>query len=207
MFATRNIVDRIIPFFALVLMNFFIIIGLKEDQRKTSTIKGAPVVNMDNGRGSVKDATRALISVITMYLLSQSLQVLITFWEAFHRESLEEEYAIYYSYLNDIMSILTLVSSAMHFPIYCVCNRPIYHASVLTLQRFKTCILHPREDIKTLDCEYKTVGVSNPSIDQKLLSAGVPTNVSLKNSDSDDSTVAMVNLLGTADCKEHNWTL
>ncbi|TKR70370.1 hypothetical protein L596_022405 [Steinernema carpocapsae] len=54
MFATRNIVDRIIPFFALVLMNFFIIIGLKEDQRKTSTIKGAPVVNMDNGRGSVK---------------------------------------------------------------------------------------------------------------------------------------------------------
>ncbi len=36
MFLTRNIVDRIVPFFSLVLMNFFIINTLKREQRRQS---------------------------------------------------------------------------------------------------------------------------------------------------------------------------
>ncbi|KAK0409524.1 hypothetical protein QR680_004596 [Steinernema hermaphroditum] len=200
MFVTRNMVDRIIPFFVLVALNFIIINGLKEEHRKCS-MKAGPM-NVENSRGSLKDATRALVSVITMYLLAQFLQVFTTFWEAFHKQSLEEEFAELYSYLNDIMSIMTLITSALHYPVYCVLNRPIYHASILTLKRFKLYLPRSREDAKPIARDYRSIGSASKAI-------GFPASVSvsLNPSHSDDSTVAMVNLLERGDCKERNWTL
>ncbi|VDL79702.1 unnamed protein product [Nippostrongylus brasiliensis] len=110
MFITRNALDRILPFFVLVAMNYLII----------------------------KDATRALISIVSMYLMSQSLQVVLTFWETFDRASLESEgLNVIYSYMNDIVSILTLLSSCLRFPVYCSCNRLIYTASSTTLIKVK----------------------------------------------------------------------
>lgn len=58
-----------------------------------------------------QDATRVLIAIISMYLMSQSLQVFVTFWEAIDRQSLESETFIeFYAYCNDVVSILTLLS-------------------------------------------------------------------------------------------------
>uniref|UniRef100_A0A1I7ZEH2 G_PROTEIN_RECEP_F1_2 domain-containing protein n=1 Tax=Steinernema glaseri TaxID=37863 RepID=A0A1I7ZEH2_9BILA len=201
MFVTRNMLDRIVPFFVLVALNFIIINGLKEEHRKCS-MKAGPM-SVENSRGSLKDATRALISVITMYLLSQFLQVFITFWEAFHKQSLELDFQELYSYLNDIMSIMTLITSALHYPVYCVLNRPIYHASVVTLKRFRSCLVRS-PDTKTV---YRFVG--NTPIDPTLRAAGLQTNVSvsLKGSHSDDSTVAMVNVLERGDVTRCDWTL
>lgn len=142
MFITRNALDRILPFFVLVAMNYLIIKALKKEYVRQG-FEPQPSIRQKNPnvrvqRGSLRDATRALISVVSMYLMSQSLQVVLTFWETFDRASLESESLnIIYSYMNDIVSILTLLSSCLRFPVYCSCNRLIYSASSTTLSEFK----------------------------------------------------------------------
>ncbi|KAK6755951.1 hypothetical protein RB195_014376 [Necator americanus] len=142
MFITRNALDRILPFFVLVAMNYLIIKALKKEYVRQSIEAKPSVVDKKPGsraqRGNLRDATRALISVVSMYLMSQSLQVVLTFWETFDRESLEAEgLNVVYSYLNDIVSILTLLSSCLRFPVYCSCNRLISSASSSTLAQLK----------------------------------------------------------------------
>ncbi|VDM40335.1 unnamed protein product [Toxocara canis] len=111
MFLARNILDRILPFFVLVAMNFFIIRSLKQEQfRQLGSLHRGERSQSRMGRATLRDATRVLISCVSMYLMSQSLQVLITFWEAIHKSSLEVELYEFYSYLNDAMSIMTLLS-------------------------------------------------------------------------------------------------
>ncbi|CAJ0589803.1 unnamed protein product [Cylicocyclus nassatus] len=149
MFITRNALDRILPFFVLVAMNYLIIKALKKEYVRQSvskypSTKKAPSIQLvfDEACTSTEvfqDATRALISIVSMYLMSQSLQVVLTFWETFDRESLEsEEMELVYSYLNDIVSILTLLSSCLRFPVYCSCNRLISSASAQTLRQLKS---------------------------------------------------------------------
>ncbi|RCN29374.1 hypothetical protein ANCCAN_24869 [Ancylostoma caninum] len=104
-------------------------------------------------RGNLRDATRALISVVSMYLMSQSLQVVLTFWETFDRESLEAEgLNVVYSYLNDIAltvssphSLKTTHCSCLRFPVYCSCNRLISSASFATLRQIKNICIEPKK--------------------------------------------------------------
>lgn len=63
--------------------------------------------------------------------------MLLTFWETIDRPSLEVDLDVLYSYLNDIVSILTLLSSCLRFPVYCACNRLIYTASKQTFTQFR----------------------------------------------------------------------
>ncbi|KAL7078099.1 hypothetical protein ACQ4LE_002569, partial [Meloidogyne hapla] len=85
---------------------------------------------------NLRAATRALISVVSMYLMSKVLQVAVTFFETFASEELsDEDIRPIYSYVNDVISILTLLSSALRFPVYCACNKPILIASRATLNR------------------------------------------------------------------------
>ncbi|KHN81155.1 hypothetical protein Tcan_03698 [Toxocara canis] len=138
MFLARNILDRILPFFVLVAMNFFIIRSLKQEQfRQLGSLHRGERSQSRMGRATLRDATRVLISCVSMYLMSQSLQVLITFWEAIHKSSLEVELYEFYSYLNDAMSIMTLLSSCLRYPVYCTCNKPIMTASWKTLQSLR----------------------------------------------------------------------
>ncbi|EPB72992.1 hypothetical protein ANCCEY_07913 [Ancylostoma ceylanicum] len=143
MFITRNALDRILPFFVLVAMNYLIIMALKKEYVRQSVESKPSLTDKKTAgpraqRGNLRDATRALISVVSMYLMSQSLQVVLTFWETFDRESLEAEgLNVVYSYLNDIVSILTLLSSCLRFPVYCSCNRLISSASSATLTQIK----------------------------------------------------------------------
>ncbi|CAI4224828.1 unnamed protein product [Auanema sp. JU1783] len=112
MFITRNVVDRILPFFLLVAMNYTIFMTLKKDYKRSdgkSSIHEKNGISLATNRRSLRDATRALISIVSMYLMSQFPQVLLTFWETFDKESLVQLNE-FYSYLNDILSILTLLS-------------------------------------------------------------------------------------------------
>ncbi|KAI1728083.1 7 transmembrane receptor (rhodopsin family) domain-containing protein [Ditylenchus destructor] len=164
MFVARNIIDRIIPFFVLVLMNFLIIRTLKREHLRSSKA-GMEIVafktidsnrrmlkrtfSLNNGpedqsnKKNLRDATRALTAIVTMYLLSQTLQVLTTFAEAFWKFELENDYAQFYSYLNDLMSVLTLTSSALRFPVYCAISKPISTASRETLLQFYNHTIKP----------------------------------------------------------------
>uniref|UniRef100_A0A915CN43 G-protein coupled receptors family 1 profile domain-containing protein n=1 Tax=Ditylenchus dipsaci TaxID=166011 RepID=A0A915CN43_9BILA len=155
MFVARNLIDRFIPFFVLVFMNFLIIRTLKKEHLRSSKA-GVELVHystvesntkllkrtfsINNGsedhsnKKNLRDATRALTAIVSMYLMSQMLQVLIAFWEAFWKGTLENEFVIpIYSYLNDLVSILTLLSSALRFPVYCAISGPIKTAARDTL--------------------------------------------------------------------------
>ncbi|KAF7629880.1 G_PROTEIN_RECEP_F1_2 domain-containing protein [Meloidogyne graminicola] len=85
---------------------------------------------------NLRAATRALISVVSMYLMSKVLQVVVTFFETFDSETIsDEKFRKIYSYANDVISILTLLSSALRFPVYCACNKPMFIATKATLNR------------------------------------------------------------------------
>ncbi|PAV61085.1 hypothetical protein WR25_25333 [Diploscapter pachys] len=104
----RNIFERFLPFFYLIITNILL----------------------------VRDATRALISLVSMYLLSQTLQVILTTWETFFGHTLNEN-LVTYSYMNDFVSIACLLSSCLRFPVYFVCNRQIHVATVNTVKDLK----------------------------------------------------------------------
>lgn len=64
---------------------------------------------------NLRAATRALVSVVSMYLMSKVLQVAVTFFETFASDELIMEanfgdFRPLYSYVNDAISILTLLS-------------------------------------------------------------------------------------------------
>ncbi|KAE9551956.1 hypothetical protein FO519_004832 [Halicephalobus sp. NKZ332] len=125
MFLTRNVFDRVLPFIALILMNVMIIRTLKKEQ--------------NNNKSNLKDATRALIALVSLYIVGQTLQVTITVWEFWSKPELEHNYAEVYSYINDIMSLAVLISSTIRFPVYCSCNQEIYDASKFTYNELKAC--------------------------------------------------------------------
>uniref|UniRef100_A0A914HF14 G-protein coupled receptors family 1 profile domain-containing protein n=1 Tax=Globodera rostochiensis TaxID=31243 RepID=A0A914HF14_GLORO len=89
---------------------------------------------------NLRAATRTLIAVVSMYLMSKVLQVAVTFFETFSTDEMiiAANYGPFrplYSYVNDTIPILTLLSSTLRFPVYCACNKPILTASKATLRR------------------------------------------------------------------------
>ena len=62
--------------------------------------------------------------------------MIITFVEAFWRGELESDYHQIYSYTNDVISIMTLLASALRFPVYFSISQPIRRASMMTLRKF-----------------------------------------------------------------------
>ncbi|CAD5223471.1 unnamed protein product [Bursaphelenchus okinawaensis] len=151
MFVARNLIDRVIPFFGLLFMNCMIIKTIKKENKKLSVLEQkAMSINEKATKRNLRDATRALIAVVTLYIAAQFLQVIITFWEAFHRQSLEEDFQEFYSYVNDIMSIMTLLCSAIRYPVYCTCNRPIFEASMDTLEGLGNLFTNRAKALKTV---------------------------------------------------------
>ncbi|PAV80372.1 hypothetical protein WR25_20652 isoform B [Diploscapter pachys] len=131
----RNIFERFLPFFYLIITNILLVRAAKQESAKT--IGNDPKArNPKVARRSVRDATRALISLVSMYLLSQTLQVILTTWETFFNHTLDDHIDTY-SYMNDFVSIACLLSSCLRFPVYFVCNRQIHMAAVNTVKDLK----------------------------------------------------------------------
>lgn len=112
-----------------------------------------------------QDATRCLVSIVSMYLMSQSLQIVIIFWEVLHKDSLEKEFTVFYSYANDAISIMTLLSSCLRLPVYCAWNKPIASAAALTLRQVASLCKPSSRCIaassKNYDPGYRSVLYSN----------------------------------------------
>ncbi|CAP23000.2 Protein CBG01609 [Caenorhabditis briggsae] len=73
-----------------------------------------------------RDATRTLAALITIYLLTNTLNLLITIMEFINPDvlgSLGEGWT--YKYLADLSSVLTISSTAFRLPVYFHCNRDI----------------------------------------------------------------------------------
>ncbi|CAD6186998.1 unnamed protein product [Caenorhabditis auriculariae] len=178
MFIMRNVVDRILPFFLLIAMNVVIIRAVKKEEKKRQQKESVDhnairsTANPKTHRKNVRDATRALVSLVSMYILSQALQVLLTFWETIDRSSLEDGFPVMYSYLNDIVSIFTLLSSCLRFPVYFACNRLIHTAALDTLAVFRINCTGRREK----PAEYSPIH-GNPETGSKtLLNSPIESN-------------------------------
>ncbi|GMS80210.1 hypothetical protein PENTCL1PPCAC_2385, partial [Pristionchus entomophagus] len=69
----------------------------------------------------VKEATRTLIFIVCVYLMSNILNVVVTIWEYIDMASLME-YPGFYLFSVDIVSLLTVVACSLRLPIYLTCQ-------------------------------------------------------------------------------------
>uniref|UniRef100_A0A0N4Z3I6 G_PROTEIN_RECEP_F1_2 domain-containing protein n=1 Tax=Parastrongyloides trichosuri TaxID=131310 RepID=A0A0N4Z3I6_PARTI len=158
-FLTRNIVDRILPFVILIIMNFCIVRQLKKDSNKTlqqlQQNSYSNSWNRTSHKKMIRDATRALVAIVSVNIISQTPQIILTTWEIINKASLEsEELYSFYSYANDTLSILCLLSSAARLPIYLSSNRPIRIASITTIQKvFPSCFAKKQMNGKNNDLQ------------------------------------------------------
>ncbi|GMT10586.1 hypothetical protein PFISCL1PPCAC_1883, partial [Pristionchus fissidentatus] len=219
MFLTRNIVDRIAPFFVLVIMNILIIGALHKEYRRMAEPKmsvaepnGLQRMNTTNkpSRSSLRDATRALISLVTTYLISQTLQVILTFWETFDKGTLEDN-VVLYSYLNDVMSFMPMIAGCIRYPVYCACNKSIRRSSIELLRKIKSCFSSeyyvPIEKIEAMETQMsnnvpidtKVNGMNGHTVCEKLPSTAISSRMGVASSEdlSDPLT----------DDSEHEWQL
>ncbi|MCP9266261.1 hypothetical protein DINM_021777 [Dirofilaria immitis] len=87
-------------------------------------------------RNRVKAATRSLIMVVTCYLCSNIIDVIIAAWEYLDNASLlqlEE----FYSIATDVSSLLTILAASLRFPIYLINDKII-----LREVRFTVCFFY-----------------------------------------------------------------
>ncbi|CEF69562.1 GPCR, rhodopsin-like, 7TM domain-containing protein [Strongyloides ratti] len=190
MFLTRNIFDRILPFILLIIMNFIIVRQLKKDSvksfQKIQENSYLPNWNRTSHKKMIKDATRALVAIVSVNILCQAPQVFLTTWEIINKASLESnELRTFYSYANDTLSILYLVSSALRLPIYLSSNRPIRVASKSTIQKiFPSCFVKKRliennnNDTKGIVISHIGNGIKNDNKngDEIVLLPDLPTH-------------------------------
>ncbi|VDO23526.1 unnamed protein product [Haemonchus placei] len=138
MFWCRNFLNVFLPFSLLLMLNTATIANLnrysKESviekpqqscvQKLPSLIHGSAAAA--EARKKKKDATRTLAALVTVYLLANTLNLLLTIMEFIRPEWLRNlgEGRIY-KYLADLSSLLTISSTATRLPVYFHCNREI----------------------------------------------------------------------------------
>lgn len=77
----------------------------------------------------LRGATVMMIIMVTSYLVSNVLNVLISFMEQlWGTEYLQNNFLLFYTFASDVSSILVVISSGIRLPVYYVCNRTIREA-------------------------------------------------------------------------------
>ncbi|EYC24483.1 hypothetical protein Y032_0013g1929 [Ancylostoma ceylanicum] len=130
MFWCRNFLNVFLPFSLLLLLNSATIANLNKHSREfiaeqlPSLLPGGTHASL--ARRKKKDATRTLAALVTIYLLSNTLNLLLTIMEFIDPEFLRElgEGRVY-NYLADLSSLLTISSTASRLPVYYHCNHEI----------------------------------------------------------------------------------
>ncbi|CDH93304.2 G-protein coupled receptors family 1 profile domain-containing protein [Caenorhabditis elegans] len=111
-----------------------------------------------------RDATRTLAALITIYLLTNTLNLLITIMEFINPDvlgSLGEGWT--YKYLADLSSVLTISSTAFRLPVYFHCNGDIR----AQIRHFaKACFIEQNEKkkLKKLTMHHPIVSSSTESV-------------------------------------------
>ncbi|UMM29753.1 hypothetical protein L5515_011958 [Caenorhabditis briggsae] len=134
MFWCRSIFNVFLPFFLLLVLNSLTISNLNKLHNngfQSILVEQMPTLLRRNSeacaaRRRKRDATRTLAALITIYLLTNTLNLLITIMEFINPDvlgSLGEGWT--YKYLADLSSVLTISSTAFRLPVYFHCNRDI----------------------------------------------------------------------------------
>ncbi len=125
MYWTRNITTVFLPFILLAYMNMAIVRAKRE--RTTSLRATFVAASMgqkmaDESKVELQAATRMLILVVSTYLVANTLNVLITAWEHIDMASIRQHHK-FYTLSADVVSLLTVICTALRLPIYMWCNK------------------------------------------------------------------------------------
>lgn len=75
---------------------------------------------------SIRAATLMLGAIVTTYLISNLLNVIISIWEHVDKNNLETILdGRFYTFAADIITLLTIVTGCIRLPIYCACNKQL----------------------------------------------------------------------------------
>ncbi|GMR59223.1 hypothetical protein PMAYCL1PPCAC_29418, partial [Pristionchus mayeri] len=115
-FFARTIITVYIPFFILAFFNARIVCVIQ----KADYIEHLEETGKKR-KNRVKEATRTLIFIVCVYLMSNILNVIVTIWEYIDMSSLEQHPG-FYLFSVDIVSLLTVVACSLRLPIYLTCQ-------------------------------------------------------------------------------------
>uniref|UniRef100_A0AC35TWM4 G_PROTEIN_RECEP_F1_2 domain-containing protein n=1 Tax=Rhabditophanes sp. KR3021 TaxID=114890 RepID=A0AC35TWM4_9BILA len=119
----RNLITVILPFFVLVIINGRVIYILATSPDSTTTTNTSTdfMTTEYQRKLRVRVATKTLLCVVFTYLLSNLLNVIITFWEYIDMYTLQFVHVQFYTFAVDLVSISTVLAGMFRLPIYASC--------------------------------------------------------------------------------------
>ncbi|CAI5451334.1 unnamed protein product [Caenorhabditis angaria] len=118
----RNIFTILAPFFTLLLVNFLLLNKLREQHRKSAKVSEEDdKQTLKQKKARIRAATRSIVIIVCTYLFSNALSVVITLWENINYGSLVY-HDRFYTLSVDLISLLTVLASALRLPIYALCQ-------------------------------------------------------------------------------------
>lgn len=103
----------------------------------------------------MRSASRLLVFIVSIYLSSNILNVIITAWEHISIDSIGDYYE-FYEFCTDIISVLTMVACLSRLPVYCACNSEIRTAIISALKPLTFCCRHGPQHIYQKTQTYAT---------------------------------------------------
>ncbi|CAJ0929710.1 unnamed protein product, partial [Mesorhabditis belari] len=128
----RNIVTILLPFFLLLVLNIGIIFAYRRTDFHYLNVQK---LSEAKRKQRVRAATRTLLLVVFTYLLSNFLNVIVTIWEYFDIQQLQEEFPVFYLFAVDVVSLLTIIAGALRLPIYVSCQKQLRCEFALQLKK------------------------------------------------------------------------
>ncbi|OUC42660.1 hypothetical protein D917_02744 [Trichinella nativa] len=123
--------------FTLVLINHLIITNWRGVVKKAIEMENNDS-NNSNIRHSSRSAWKMMVAIVTSYLVTNVLNVIITLWEHVNKEFLNNHPA-FYTFATDTVSLLTVLNASLRLPIYYASNWRIRQALQTCCKR-NTCI-------------------------------------------------------------------
>uniref|UniRef100_A0A0M3I627 G_PROTEIN_RECEP_F1_2 domain-containing protein n=1 Tax=Ascaris lumbricoides TaxID=6252 RepID=A0A0M3I627_ASCLU len=126
-----NIISIFLPFITLVFLNSGIVMMLRKQHIQqlrsliTELTVGPDIMKLR--RNNIRSATITLIVIITAYLISNLLNMMITLFEFLWPDFLHTEHRLLYRIVTDIASVLTVVGNAIRCPAHLISNKNIRH--------------------------------------------------------------------------------
>ncbi|VDM47280.1 unnamed protein product [Toxocara canis] len=124
-----NIISIFVPFITLISLNGAIVLMLRRQHIQqlrsliTELTMGPDIMKLR--RRNIRSATNTLIVIITAYLISNLLNMMITLFEFFWPDFLHTEHRQLYRIVTDTASVLTVVGNAIRCPAHLVSNKDI----------------------------------------------------------------------------------
>uniref|UniRef100_A0A914DA65 G-protein coupled receptors family 1 profile domain-containing protein n=1 Tax=Acrobeloides nanus TaxID=290746 RepID=A0A914DA65_9BILA len=122
-----NLLTIFLPFFTLVFLNGGIVLMLRQQNIQqlrsliTELTMGQEV--MKERKRSLREATNTLIVIISVYLVSNLLNLFLSTVEYVSPELLQKEHIFGYRIASDCASLLTVCGNALRCPAYLITNK------------------------------------------------------------------------------------